>query len=263
MTFLNWFMLAGLAGLAVPIIIHLLNRSRARVVDWGAMRFIEASLASRSRRILIEEILLLVLRCLIIALAAFALARPFLPSRPTAMVVLFAPALLAAAICAALAAAMWANRRARRWLLAATVALLAVPPAAGAIEQAYQGRLWSFGGGRKDVAIVIDGSTSMALKRDGNTNFARAVREARAVLAGCGPGDGVSLVLAGPSPAAVLPAVTSDKDKAAAALAGLEPSGGSMRAVPAIQAACESLLTGANPVKKIVVITDGQRTGWG
>ena len=48
MTFLNWFMLLGLAGVAIPIIIHLLNRSRSRVVDWGAMRFLEASLASRS-----------------------------------------------------------------------------------------------------------------------------------------------------------------------------------------------------------------------
>ena len=40
MTFLNLAMLAGLAAVAIPIIIHLLNRQRATIVDWGAMRFL-------------------------------------------------------------------------------------------------------------------------------------------------------------------------------------------------------------------------------
>ena len=47
MTFLNWAMLAGMAVVAIPIIIHLLNRRRATVVDWGAMRFLLDSLTSR------------------------------------------------------------------------------------------------------------------------------------------------------------------------------------------------------------------------
>lgn len=77
MTFLNAIMLAGMAAVAIPIIIHILNRRRAHVVDWGAMQFLEESLASRNRRILIEEIILMGLRCLLLALLALALARPF------------------------------------------------------------------------------------------------------------------------------------------------------------------------------------------
>ena len=261
MTFLNWFMLLGLAGVAIPIIIHLLNRSRSRVVDWGAMRFLEASLASRSRRILIEEVLLLVLRCLLIAMATFALARPFLPTRPTAMVVLFIPAVVAGAVCAALAGAMWSNRP-RRWLLAGTVVLLAVPVVAGALEQAYQHAKWSFGGGEKDVAIVIDGSMSMSLANDGATNFSRAVAEARAVVSSCGPADGVSLILAGASPRAVLGSPTSSRKDIAVALDSLAPVGGSMHVAAALQAASQSLIDGGNPAKKIVLITDGQQVGW-
>ncbi len=76
MTFLNAIMLAGLAAAAIPILIHILNRRRAAVVDWGAMQFLAASLASRNRRILIEEILLMGLRCLLIGMLVFALARP-------------------------------------------------------------------------------------------------------------------------------------------------------------------------------------------
>ncbi len=68
----------GLIGVSIPIIIHILNRRRARMVDWGAMHFLESSLASRNRRILIEEIILMVIRCSLLALLAFALARPFL-----------------------------------------------------------------------------------------------------------------------------------------------------------------------------------------
>lgn len=48
------------------------------MVEWGAMRFLESSLASRNRRILIEEIILMVIRCCLLAALAFALARPFL-----------------------------------------------------------------------------------------------------------------------------------------------------------------------------------------
>jgi len=262
MTFLNWIMLSGLAAVAIPILIHLLNRSRARVVDWGAMRFLEASLASRSRRILLEEIVLMVLRCLVIALAVFALARPFLPTRPTLLVILFIPAVVAGAICAALAAAMWANKRLRRIFLVATVILLLLPVAAGGIEQAFQSSRWSFGGGEKDVAIVIDGSMSMTIARDGNTNFSRAIDEARAVVASCGAADGVSLILAGPAPRAVIGSPTSNRKDIDTALGGLQPIGGSLRVVQALQMASQSLAGGANPAKKIILITDGQSVGW-
>ena len=40
----------------VPILIHLLNRRSAVVVKWGAMRFLLASLSSRRRRVMFEEI---------------------------------------------------------------------------------------------------------------------------------------------------------------------------------------------------------------
>ena len=48
MTFLNYIMLIGLAAVAIPILIHLLNRHKAKLVEWGAMRFLLASLASRT-----------------------------------------------------------------------------------------------------------------------------------------------------------------------------------------------------------------------
>ena len=51
------WMLLGLAVLAIPPIIHLLNRRRYDVVDWGAMQFLQVSEVTR-RRLMLEEVLL-------------------------------------------------------------------------------------------------------------------------------------------------------------------------------------------------------------
>jgi hypothetical protein len=76
---LNPWMLPGLVVLAIPPIIHLLNRRRYEVVDWGAMQFLQVSEVTR-RRIFIEELLLMLLRMGLLALLVFALAGPFLTS---------------------------------------------------------------------------------------------------------------------------------------------------------------------------------------
>lgn len=65
----------GAAAASVPIIIHLLNRRRFRTVDWAAMRFILESIRKNRRRVRIEELILLALRCLAIFLLAVAVGR--------------------------------------------------------------------------------------------------------------------------------------------------------------------------------------------
>src|SRR5438445_4941037 len=69
-------MLIGLAVLAIPPIIHLLNRRRYEVIDWGAMQFLQISEVTR-RRLLIEELLLMMMRMGLIAVLVLALADPF------------------------------------------------------------------------------------------------------------------------------------------------------------------------------------------
>ncbi|MGE3312044.1 MAG: BatA domain-containing protein [Limisphaerales bacterium] len=80
MSFLNPALLAFGAAIAVPILIHLLNRRRFRTVTWAAMRFVRASIEKNRRRMEIEDLVLLALRCLIVGLFALALARPALRS---------------------------------------------------------------------------------------------------------------------------------------------------------------------------------------
>ncbi len=216
---------------------------------------------------MVEEIALLSLRCMVVALAVLAVARPLLPSRPTLTVLAAILAVPAAAVCLAVAASMWSRKALRLRLLIVAGLLLLVVPGAGAFEQWRQAKRWNFGGGPKDVAIVIDGSMSMALPArggsdGGETNFDRAVRLARAVVADCGPGDGISLVVAGAVPRAILGRATFNRNDLAVSLDSLTPMGGTMRAGPALQLASETLAGGANPGKKIILITDGQQIGW-
>ncbi len=76
MTFLNAGALFGLAAVAIPIVIHLLNQIQVREVAWAAMRFLRESVEKNRRRLLLEDILLLLLRCLLVALLILALSRP-------------------------------------------------------------------------------------------------------------------------------------------------------------------------------------------
>lgn len=75
-SFLNPFLLWGLAAVSAPILIHLLLRQKPRPRPWAAMRWLEAALHAAQRRYKLTNLLLLLMRCLIIALLALAVARP-------------------------------------------------------------------------------------------------------------------------------------------------------------------------------------------
>jgi hypothetical protein len=70
----------GAAAIAAPIIIHLLNKRRFRIVDWAAMEFLLDADKKNRRRVRLEELLLLALRSLALLLLGLLLARPFLSS---------------------------------------------------------------------------------------------------------------------------------------------------------------------------------------
>lgn len=74
-SFFNAALMWGSGLVSVPIIIHLLNRQRYRVIDWAAMEWLLLALKQNRRRVLIEQLLLLALRCLIILLIVLAVSK--------------------------------------------------------------------------------------------------------------------------------------------------------------------------------------------
>jgi len=75
-----WFLAAGAAAL-VPLILHLIQRSRAVRVPFSTVRFLKLAEKRSSRRIKLEHFVLWLLRTLLMLLLAFAFALPMLRTR--------------------------------------------------------------------------------------------------------------------------------------------------------------------------------------
>ena len=101
--FAGTFAIAGLIAAAGPIIIHLLNRRRYRVVEWGAMDFLRQAMQRSRRAVQLRDLIILVLRCLAVAFFGAALARPFVSGVATDTIL--GAALTGIAVVAAVAAA--------------------------------------------------------------------------------------------------------------------------------------------------------------
>lgn len=78
MTFLNPFILLGLAAAAIPILIHLLNKRKLRTIDFSTLAFLKELQKNTMRKITIRQWLLLLLRTLIIIFLVLAFSRPAL-----------------------------------------------------------------------------------------------------------------------------------------------------------------------------------------
>src|SRR3954468_5011814 len=85
MNFLAPAFLAGLAAVAVPVLIHLINRERKIVVEFPSLMFLERIPYRSVRRQKIRHLLLLIMRCVALALLVAAFARPFLQKRHAAI----------------------------------------------------------------------------------------------------------------------------------------------------------------------------------
>ena len=260
MLFRNPLLLAGLAGVLIPVILHLIRRQAAKPYDWGAMRFLFDTVAARRRRMEWEDFLLMVTRCLLIALIALAVARPFVPPDSKIPWLFVLP--LGLIGIAALGGSFVLSARKWKWLMR-LVAVLMIAGAGFLIWQEKNLNLKRFQTSeRRDVAIVIDGSTSMLLRENGETAFDRAIEEARNFVKEAPKGTAFSIVLGGPAPELKTGTPLTHRADVLEVLETLEPVGGPFRAHDALGMATLSLAEGRGGSKDLVVFTDLQRVGW-
>lgn len=254
-------LLGGLAAIAIPIIIHLLSRKAAKVIDWGAMQFLLDSIESRKRRIQLEEALLMGARCLLMALLALAVARPFAPPGSPIPWVVVLPAFLISLVALTTAIILRGNKR---WFWTLLLIALAAGGYAGlSVYYEYQWKQKQFGTtGKKDIALIIDCSTSMQLKTGTGTNFDAAVAEAKEIVNKAENGTAFSVILGGPVPMARIPEPVVNRSNVQEVLMKLQPLRGKMASFDTLAAAAVSLSRGSNPNKEIIILTDSQNIGW-
>src|SRR5262245_17100714 len=84
--FANPALLWGLGAAAIPVLIHLLQRRRARKLLFPAIEFVLRSRERTVRQLRLRQILLLLARTALVAAIALAIARPYRPPRAGAAV---------------------------------------------------------------------------------------------------------------------------------------------------------------------------------
>src|SRR5256885_16503036 len=84
MAFLTPAFLIGLSAIAIPILVHLIQREKKRVIEFPSLMFVRRIPYQSVRRRRIRHWGLLLLRAAAIALIVAAFARPFLRQGATA-----------------------------------------------------------------------------------------------------------------------------------------------------------------------------------
>jgi hypothetical protein len=84
MSLLYPLFLVGIAAVALPILLHMIRRHTRERVTFSSLMFLRPTMPRFRSRSRLEHVLLLIVRCAVLCLLAFAFARPFLrqPAAP-------------------------------------------------------------------------------------------------------------------------------------------------------------------------------------
>lgn len=259
MYFFNPWLLCSLFAVALPVILHLFNRRKSKKMKWGAMLFLKSSLAKLQKRIVLEDILLLVCRILAVALPVIAFARPFASNGFPFRHVLAFLFLLVSVAAFSFAAVQWHKGKWRAKALAAG-AVFSLLALSVSLSGAFSGK--GADRERKDIAIILDASSSMLFEKDGQSSFAAAKKIAGETIEKAPRKTAFALILGSAAPVALSPAPISDRKLLFRLLDEAKPLEGTFNAPDAISLSSSILLDGENPSKQIIVIGDGQAAGW-
>lgn len=230
LTFANTALLIGLAGAVVPLVLHLLSRTRFQSVDWGAMMFLEGIDGRQHYSARLNQAVLLAMRMAIVGLVALAVAQPVLQHWATEaggdqalrtaqrgqFFCTVGAGVLLVAMGVLVGMAVSSRRRHGRRASQALLMLAAVGMGVGAAglgrrAAGWHGRLVTIQTdqpgvaraptpgvrARVDAAVLLDCSGSMDFEENGHTRFGPAQSAAKQVLAGLRRGDRAALVLLG------------------------------------------------------------------
>uniref|UniRef100_A0A7C2P393 Aerotolerance regulator N-terminal domain-containing protein n=1 Tax=Schlesneria paludicola TaxID=360056 RepID=A0A7C2P393_9PLAN len=262
------FAIAGLLAAAGPVIIHLLNRRRHRVVAWGAMDFLREAVKRQRKTLELRDLILLTLRMLMVIALGLGLARPAIRGSghlgPVALAAL--GGLILFAVAGAAASVIWRERRLR--LVAGAVcgaALLGLLMFGGWLLPKTEPS-WgqaTLSGGAVHAILMLDNSRSLGVATAAGTGLDRAKSQAQRFIDQLPPDSRMTLIpLAGAEePFPRDPFVSKDAarkaldqirlvDAEAIIESGLEQAEQACRQLPEY------------PAKRVVIWSDLQANAW-
>ncbi len=104
-------LIAGLAVVTAPILLHLFGQKQPQLIDFPAIKFVRQTTREQSSSWQLRNFLLLLLRVLLLAVLALALARPRVHSAMLGSILGITGVVVAAAIASLIAAVAFATRR--------------------------------------------------------------------------------------------------------------------------------------------------------
>ncbi len=119
-----------------------------------------------------------------------------------------------------------------------------------------------FGGPRRDVVLVIDGSGSMGRKIGRSSSMDQALEWSRQVVSTLRAGDSIAILIARDRVTPLVAPASFDKERAKVALLAQPRTYGTSDLPLALAEALRLADSGGNPARDVYLLTDGQRLAW-
>lgn len=283
-------MLVGLLAAGIPIVLHLLNKIRSPIVPFPTLRFLKITAQKTSRKRQLQQWFLLLLRMIVFALIAMAIASPFIRGGSAGLAYTFILMLLVGMALVALAVTLLTTSRgpkisdAKQDILEQKTATNAT---SGAGKMAIPSLLllggllaggWSVFGltsntyfssdtggytGRATAAVLlIDNSHSMLARQDSLSRLQRAREYARQILADTIKPAEAAIVLTNPGKVSGMDALTTDTTALLGQIDQMQPSGVAVPMRESIRKAVDLLSQSRQPTKMLVILSDMARANY-
>lgn len=261
MSFLHLSLLAGAAAIAVPIMLHLFGQKQPKLIDFPAMRFVVQTAREQSSSWQLRHFLLLLLRILLLAALAFALARPRVHSAMLGSAIgvglLGIIAILATLIAAV---AFFTSRPLRVWLTATVVALcLWIACGLWGATSFTSGPMVPGGDQSAPIAaaIIVDNGPTLEYRAAGQTRIQQSQEFVKWLL-GELPADSRIGILSG----APVGALSLDPAAATSQVNLIRTQGSTVDLASRLGAALELVSKSELERKEIYIVTDLMQESW-
>jgi len=257
MNFLNIGLAFGAAAVVIPLLIHIFNRSRFKVVTWGAMHLLESVLRVNRRQVQLEQIILLIIRCAIPILLALCLARMVVTDWGPFLHRIILPL---AALAFLILVALLPNFKKLFGTLCAACIIYAIAAEAGMFGGSYEQK--NVSSDSTDIAastvILLDDSFSM----NADDGFSKAGNFTKGFLKKLKKGSDASVVRMGGTASPIFAKPTSETEALGERSGKLKASYDKVDLVGSLDTGIATIHDGRNAKREIILVSDFRKADW-
>ena len=257
MSFLNGALVLGTLAALAPLIIHLFNRSRFKVIKWGATHLLESVLRKNRKQIQLEQWIILIIRCSIPIILALTLARMVVMNWNSFLFFLILP------IAALLFLIFLAFSSTTRWLWGILSAACVIGVILGAIgflpEWGKNKEISSLSGEvPASTVILLDDSLSM----NTNDGFSKAQSFISGFLKNMNQQSETTIIQLGGMPSPLFEKPTADPLALDLGVSNLNALGDQASVLASLDQALSIVSEGKNLKREIILLSDFRNSDW-